>query len=134
MDDKDYDRNKVGSLYTMNSVKTQQNINTVSPPQSLTSKDLVTLLTPDNLSNALDKLDDITKSDFKNKTHIKFKRKKRYIIFVIFMITNLVMNMDHGIMPACTKEIKDDLDIEETMLGLFGSMVYFGNFLGIFIL
>ena len=46
------------------------------------------------------------------------------------MVTNLVMNMDHGIMPAVTKEIMADLDIDEAMLGIFGSMVYFGNFLG----
>jgi predicted MFS family arabinose efflux permease len=36
------------------------------------------------------------------------------------------MNLDHGIIPASTKEIKEDLNIGDTQLGILGSLVYCG--------
>jgi len=40
------------------------------------------------------------------------------------------VNLDHGIIPAATKEIKTDLQIAEVELGLLGSIVYGGLLLG----
>lgn len=38
--------------------------------------------------------------------------------------------MDHGTIPAASNEIKHELGINETALGTFGSLVYFGNLVG----
>lgn len=64
---------------------------------------------------------------------VVFKRRTRYFIFLILVVTNLIINMDHGTIPAATSEIKEDLNIDDDTLGIFGSLVYFGNLLGIFI-
>jgi hypothetical protein len=64
------------------------------------------------------------------KKGIVFSRKFRYTIFFIILITNLIINMDHGTIPASTAEIKRDLDIGDGSLGVFGSLVYLGNILG----
>ena len=45
-------------------------------------------------------------------------------------LTNIVINMDHGTIPAASNEIMTELKIEEDTLGTFGSLVYFGNLLG----
>lgn len=48
----------------------------------------------------------------------------------MFFWVNILENMDHGTVPAATKEIQKDLDINKGQLGLFGSLVFLGNFLG----
>jgi len=52
------------------------------------------------------------------------------IIYAVACFANLVINLDHGILPACTQEIKRDLKIDEFKLGLLGSVVYIGLMLG----
>jgi hypothetical protein len=41
-----------------------------------------------------------------------------------------MINMDHGILPACTAEVRDDLDLDSADLGLLGSLVYLGLVIG----
>lgn len=41
-----------------------------------------------------------------------------------------MINVDHGILPACTKEVKRDLHLDNANLGLLGSLVYVGLVLG----
>jgi hypothetical protein len=57
-------------------------------------------------------------------------RKAINILFYVVFITNLMINMDHGIIPACTTEIMEDLDIDSADLGLLGSLVYLGLVIG----
>lgn len=38
--------------------------------------------------------------------------------------------MDHGNIPAATKEISKYLEIDLATLGLFGSLAFFGSLLG----
>lgn len=45
-----------------------------------------------------------------------------------------MINVDHGILPACTKEVKSDLNLDDANLGLLGSLVYAGLVLGKIIL
>jgi len=45
-----------------------------------------------------------------------------------------MINVDHGILPACTKEVKEDLNLDNANLGLLGSLVYLGLVLGNFYL
>jgi sugar phosphate permease len=55
-------------------------------------------------------------------------------LYTFMLIGYLCMNIDHGIMPAATKEIQDYLEIDESGIGLLGSLVYLGNALGSVIL
>lgn len=64
------------------------------------------------------------------KKGIVFPRNYRYTIFFIILFTNLIINMDHGTIPAATSEIKNNLQIDDSSLGVFGSLVYLGNILG----
>jgi len=41
-----------------------------------------------------------------------------------------MINVDHGILPACTKEVKSDLGLDDANLGLLGSLVYAGLVIG----
>lgn len=41
-----------------------------------------------------------------------------------------MINVDHGILPACTQEVKDDLGLDNANLGLLGSLVYLGLVIG----
>ena len=51
-------------------------------------------------------------------------------IFYAAAFCNVLVNLDHGIIPAATKEIKADLGITEAELGLMGSVVYAGFLVG----
>jgi hypothetical protein len=41
-----------------------------------------------------------------------------------------MINVDHGILPACTAEVRDDLMLNNADLGLIGSIVYLGLVIG----
>jgi len=66
----------------------------------------------------------MTSQKVENKDHIL------KVIYAVACFANLVINLDHGILPACTQEIKRDLKIDEFKLGLLGSVVYVGLMLG----
>ena len=40
------------------------------------------------------------------------------------------MNVDHGIMPACSTKIQEELNLDKTQFGILGSVDYFGQTLG----
>ncbi len=42
-----------------------------------------------------------------------------------------MVNLDHGIFPACTEEVRQDVGIPNTALGIMGSIVYLGLVVGI---
>ena len=65
---------------------------------------------------------------------IKLCSKQRVLLFVLLSLLNIVINMDHGTIPAASNEIKKDLKINETALGSFGSLVYLGNLIGAILL
>ena len=52
-----------------------------------------------------------------------------FVFAIIFMI-NLLINIDHGVIPAATTKLKDDLNLDNSSLGLLGSVVYFGLTIG----
>ena len=58
------------------------------------------------------------------------KEKHLKHIFIFACFTTILINLDHGIMPASTREIRIDLNIDELDLGLLGSLVYGGLMLG----
>jgi hypothetical protein len=74
---------------------------------------------------------DVTRNS-KKPRDIHLSTSTRWFIFVIFFLCGIIINMDHGTIPAATKEIKRDLKIDKDKLGMFGSLVFFGNFIGIY--
>ena len=49
------------------------------------------------------------------------------------ILTNILINLDHGILPACTSEMEKAFDMNETELGFLGSIVYLGiSIMGLF--
>ena len=50
--------------------------------------------------------------------------------FAIIFFTNLLINIDHGVIPACTTVLKSELGLTEVSLGTLGSFVYLGLALG----
>ncbi|CDW83082.1 major facilitator superfamily [Stylonychia lemnae] len=56
----------------------------------------------------------------------------RYIVFLYGLIffCNVLINIDHGSIPAATLNLKQDLNIDNFELGLLGSLVYLGLTIG----
>ena len=57
-------------------------------------------------------------------------RKIRWFIFFLFIIINLLMNYDHGTVPAATEQLRKYLDLTDSELGFFGSLVFIGVIIG----
>ena len=53
--------------------------------------------------------------------------------FILMIVTNILINVDHGWLPAWTLTIKRDLQIDNAELGFLGSVVYCGLLFGSFI-
>lgn len=53
----------------------------------------------------------------------------RTIFFTVFL-SNVFINIDHGTLPGCSNQIKDDLSMNDFQFGLLGSIVYGGLTLG----
>ena len=51
---------------------------------------------------------------------------KRRRIFVLFILGNLFLNYDNGVIPACLLNIEKDLKLGYQEMALMGSLVYFG--------
>jgi hypothetical protein len=52
------------------------------------------------------------------------------LLFVLFMALNMLNNMDHGVLPAGSIVIKDDLNLNNLQYGMIGSAVFGGLVLG----
>ena len=49
------------------------------------------------------------------------------------ILTNILINLDHGILPACTTQMEAHFSMNETELGFLGSIVYLGiSIMGLF--
>jgi predicted MFS family arabinose efflux permease len=72
----------------------------------------------------------ITKDRKVSGMETKLPRGFRWFIFTIFFILTTLVNMDHGTIPAATDEIKSSLNIDDNILGIFGSLVFLGNLIG----
>ncbi|EAR86984.1 MFS transporter (macronuclear) [Tetrahymena thermophila SB210] len=54
------------------------------------------------------------------------EKKGSKLVFFIICLSNILLNIDHGVVPAATQQIKEDLNIGDSELGFLGSLVYFG--------
>ena len=51
-------------------------------------------------------------------------------LFVLVFFSNLLINVDHGSLPAATLNLKNDLELDNVGLGVLGSLVYLGLTVG----
>jgi MFS family permease len=56
--------------------------------------------------------------------NIDWSQRRR--IFVLFILGNLFLNYDNGVIPACLLQIERDLKLGYQEMALMGSIVYFG--------
>lgn len=63
--------------------------------------------------------------------NLHLSRNVRWFIFCILVLVTIMINMDHGTIPAATEEIKSSLNLGDDVLGYFGSLVFLGNIIGI---
>lgn len=63
-------------------------------------------------------------------THRPFGKFKRKLIFLLLFFINILINVDHGAIPAATTILKRDLFLSNITLGILGSLVYLGLVLG----
>jgi predicted MFS family arabinose efflux permease len=77
-----------------------------------------------------DELNNYNKRESSKKKDVLLSRSIRWIIFIMFFITGVVVNLDHGTIPGATEEIQIDLNLDKTELGMFGSLVFLGNLIG----
>lgn len=59
-----------------------------------------------------------------------YSKSRRKLIFILICIINILINCDHGAIPAGTKELKEAKNLSNVQLGTIGSLVYLGLVLG----
>lgn len=59
----------------------------------------------------------------------------RYIfnIFLVIFLANIFVNIDHGALPGCYKEVAIKLNMNEFQYGLLASFVFLGLCMGSFV-
>lgn len=62
--------------------------------------------------------------------HRPFGKFKRKLIFLLIFYLNILVNVDHGAIPAATTVLKRELNLNNVALGTIGSIVYLGLVLG----
>ena len=66
------------------------------------------------------------------KTHLPpgFNPKIVKLFLIVQFSANLFINLDMGILPACTVIMKEELKLDNTWFGFLGSVVYLGQVVG----
>ena len=59
-----------------------------------------------------------------------YSKYRRKLIFILICVINILINCDHGAIPAGTKELKEAKNLSNIQLGSIGSLVYLGLVLG----
>ena len=62
--------------------------------------------------------------------NVTINSKVKMTIFVTMVLISTMTNLDGGIIPRATEQIKTDLNIGETKIGYYGSIDYLGRMLG----
>ena len=53
-----------------------------------------------------------------------------YFLFTVILLVNMLINFDHGVLPAAAMVIKEDLTLTNAQLGWLGSIVFLGLAIG----
>ena len=73
--------------------------------------------------------ENVEDSTSRNKTSTMSK-KVIYFLFFVILLMNLLINFDHGVMPAGAPSMQADLQLNNTEYGWLGSVVFIGLTLG----
>ena len=105
----------------------------------LSSKDTNTIKTPDlSINNNIEIPNINTHNQLQKELTLgklysyrrPFSKQKRKLIFILICILNILINCDHGAIPAGTTELKKDNNLTNVHLGTIGSLVYLGLVFG----
>ena len=64
-----------------------------------------------------------------NYSSTELSKKARNFVFILYLISNILISMDHGSIPASVNELRQLTSYDQS-IGLFGSLVYFGSIFG----
>ena len=64
-----------------------------------------------------------------NNNAIKISKSTRWFVYILFIISNIFITLDHGSIPASTWNLYKIFNSNQE-IGLFGSLVFVGNLLG----
>ena len=85
----------------------------------------------EKINSEKEKIEDIDNSTMAKE--IIFERKNRKLVFAALLLICTCVNFDNGIVPSASKEIKELLQIDNQMFGLYGSLSFFGCLIGKYI-
>lgn len=66
----------------------------------------------------------------KEKKILVLNQRQRLILFIILFFSNVIINIDHGAIPAAIEEIKQTFNSNDTEIGAIGALVYIGVAVG----
>lgn len=70
------------------------------------------------------------KDDFSYNIRRGFGKFKRKLIFLLIVLINMIINFDHGAIPAATTTLMNELNLDHVAIGMIGSLVFLGLTLG----
>lgn len=59
-----------------------------------------------------------------------YDKKLIYILFIVVFLANVLINIDHGTLPACFEQLMKKLDMNHFKYGILGSFVFGGLMVG----
>lgn len=71
-----------------------------------------------------------TTEEIKPKDEPERNNCRIYMLFFVVLFLNLLINFDHGVMPAAAIRMQEDLDLNNMQFGWLGSIVFIGLTLG----
>ena len=71
-----------------------------------------------------------TTEEIKPKDEPERNNCRIYMLFLVVLLLNLLINFDHGVMPAAAIRMQEDLDLNNMQFGWLGSIVFIGLTLG----
>ena len=80
--------------------------------------------------NETDNVPITTTEETKPKDEPKRNNCRIYMLFFVVLFLNLLINFDHGVMPAAAIRMQEDLDLNNMQFGWLGSIVFIGLTLG----
>lgn len=71
-----------------------------------------------------------TVDDLEVVKHLGYSQGMVNAVLVVMFCLGLLVNVDHGALPAALRDISQSLNLDESVMGTMGSAVFFGLILG----
>ena len=63
-------------------------------------------------------------------SHLSYSENMLNVVVIIMFFLSLLINIDHGALPAALTDISKDLNLDSSVMGTMGSAVFFGLIIG----